>query len=1420
MARQERRVDSTKEQEKNTSQEPGSKLLSAGSISLLYGIAASLWILLSGHLLSYITTDPEKLNQLELIKGLGFVIVTTLFLYLLLRNQLLRVHLARANKKYLTREREVFFVIVILMFAVPAAGFGILNISLAPLEKAAFSDLRAITTLQFESIEDRNINRLNNLSDLSLRPEFIANIRALKEDNTSKAKTNINQHFKTMATTFGYENIGLVDQNLQPLVILTPHNPIKKEIRELALKNSIEKQGSDQAVYFDENNRNLGQIFIQPIVWDDKAPPVFIFASTSNAQEILKPIDNLPYSFETLEMFLIYEDKNKASPYILKMPSGKNPVEIQTISRRELTNLLTALPNTANSLKSKDHQGNDVIAAYTHLPDSNWLLATKIDYQEALAPAQTLAFLVSLLVFFVLLIGFIVLITVWRQQRQIFHTAIHAEESDARNKLHKQEMIYQEMFLANPHPMWIADNQTMTFLAVNAAAINHYGYSREEFMSMSEAEIQIKQLRHTQFSKDIDRHRKKDGSEISVEVSSRRLKFQNKDARLVIAYDVTEREYFQEKLQESERFALSIIDSLVGHISVLDESGTIIATNKGWRDFSIHEGANLRYTDKGANYFEVCQHAAMSKGDGDAAIVLKGLKMLMAGSFQHFHHEYPCHSPTEKRWFAVHLTRFQQGGHTRIVAFHENITTRRMAEEDLKTINRYYAALSAMNGAIIRARDPDDLVNEVCKIAVTHNPELKLVCARKLEKGVLVSSSASQGHASQLASEAFFEYNELENIEHSEEPCAVAISEERPVAIGDIVNHKQSAQWASSAKKHGLKSALLCPIVRRNDTWGVLMFFADQTNYFRKELVDLLSELTADLAYSLDMLDLEQKRREIEAKLLLNAKIIESSKEGIFITDKKNHITMVNPSVSTITGYESDELLGQNPRILNSGYQTLKFYKDFWYRLQHTGHWEGEIWDRRKDGEVFPVWMSVTRVADPTSDNYHHIAIYQDITERKKHETYIEHMATHDILTDLPNRSVLQERASLTIAQASRHDSIIALLFIDLDRFKLINDTLGHEIGDQVLKAIAKRIAGVLRESDTISRVGGDEFVAVLSNVRSKEDVSLVANKIIYEVTQPINIEQHSLVVTASIGISLYPEHGRDVQGLMRIADIAMMTAKQSGQDRYHFYAGEMGADVGEHLTILNALRSATDKGQIFLVYQPQIDLRNKRVVGIEALTRWQHPDFGLVTPDQFIPLAEDSGIIISLGNWIMREACRQTQDWRVQGILDVPVSVNVSTLQFRQEDFVERVRTILAETGLPAEKLELEVTESLLIVNVKNSLAKIKELQEMGIFVAIDDFGTGYSSMSYLRQLSFNRLKIDKSFIDDIPNRPDAVAIVRAIISLGAAVGTTVIAEGVETDEQADFLSSIWCSQAQGYLFARPMPGKKLEYWLETRPE
>lgn len=1387
-------------------------LLNPGTITLLYIVAASIWILLSGYLVAHSAIDPAKANQLEAVKGIGFVVVTGLMLYLVLKSKALAVF---------TTDKGILYAVILLVILVLSAGFSILNAIIPQFEKTMFTDLDRTINQKIGSIKQREVEHRQALSSLSSDPAFIDNVVEFKKNNSPKARTNIEDKLKEAALIHGYENISLIDKDSDQLITFNLQGRKTGDIPDVNLSAQTINTFT-QSLYLDIDIHQLRQSFIQPIQWRADAPPMFIVASLPPRQELLKPSDKTAHRYETLEFFFVSDDRsNVAQLDTSEKLTGDSPFYITSMNEHELSSFISPTPASNDSLQTKNYYLSDAIAVSRPLEGSGWLLVAKVDRSEVMGQANNLVSLLTGWVLLALTIFLTILLLLWRHQRYRHEHELLQKEVVFERQLRAQESVYKELFEANPIPMWILDSEKNTFLSVNQAAQDHYGYSLKEFLCMSESDLYVDSNRTVATEPAPIFHQKKDGTQIAVEISSRPLGFQNKDARIVLAYDVTEREVLEKNLKGSEDFAFGVIDSLSGNISVLDENGTIIATNKKWRDFSTSEGASLRDTDKGVNYLNVCERAAASTKD--AVTVLDGLKKLMTGQRQHFQHEYPCHSPTEQRWFSLHLTRFNHGPQKRIVCYHENITSRKLAEENLQTINTYYAALSAMNGAIIRAVNTEQLLNDVCRIAVTHIEQLKFVCTRKLYEGTFQSSRESRGKASAYPANYSFEYDEIKLKDDEEpsvqEPCSRAVATGHPVLIKDLTDYHKAPSWATAATARGLESALIFPIIRREETWGVMMFFADKKEFFSKELVRLLKELCQDLAFSLDMLEMDKTRRENEADLRLNAKIIESTKEGVYITNSKNKITLANPSVSRITGYTTDELLGKNPRIFNSGFHPKKFFKEFWYRLVHAGYWEGEIWNRRKSGEIFPSWLSVTRVEDTTNDSFNHVAIFRDVTEKKKQESHIEHMATHDLLTDLPNRSILKERASLTIAQAERQKSIVALLFIDLDHFKLMNDTLGHEIGDQILINTGNRIASTLRDSDTISRIGGDEFVVLLNNVRSREDVASVSEKINRAIAQPLAIEHHTLLLTASIGIAMYPEHGSDISGLMRIADLAMITAKQTGKDKYHFYSGDLGSDAEEHLIILNALRSAANDGQMFLVYQPQINLRNKSLIGMEALVRWQHPDLGLVRPDQFIPLAEESGIILTLGSWIMREACRQAQQWRSQGILDVPVSVNVSALQFRHESFVEDVRSILTETGLPSNKLELEVTESLLILNIKGAIEKIKELKQLGVTIAIDDFGTGYSSMSYLRQILPNRLKIDKSFIDDLPHKKDAVAIARAIISLGGAVGTEIIAEGVETEEQADFLSSIWCSQAQGYYFARPMPATDLESWLESWP-
>ncbi len=462
--------------------------------------------------------------------------------------------------------------------------------------------------------------------------------------------------------------------------------------------------------------------------------------------------------------------------------------------------------------------------------------------------------------------------------------------------------------------------------------------------------------------------------------------------------------------------------------------------------------------------------------------------------------------------------------------------------------------------------------------------------------------------------------------------------------------------------------------------------------------------------------------------------------------------------------------------------------------------------------------LSVSRKDIDVGMAHRFIVLARDITERKAAERRILNLAHYDGLTGLPNRALLADRMKVAIKRAAREFARLAVLFVDLDRFKPINDSLGHEIGDHLLKAVAERMQTAVRSVDTVSRVGGDEFVVLLSEIETGEDAARVAEKLIFGLSQPYRIEGHELLLTASIGICIYPDNGTEPGILLRNADASMYAAKEAGRNRYQFYSEEMTARAIQRLDMERDLRRALGRGEMFLVYQPQIELATGTVVGVEVFMRWRHSRRGLISPRDFIPVAEDTGLILPMGDWTLLESCRQARQWRERDLLGASISVNVSAVQFRQTDFVEVVERALADSGLPSDGLELELTESVAMQGVESAFEKLRRLDMLGVKVAIDDFGTGYSSLSYLRQFSVGRLKIDQSFVRDLPGNIDAEAIATAIVAMGLSLGLRIIAEGIETEAQAEFLQSILCQEGQGYLYASPMTASEFETWVAAR--
>lgn len=571
--------------------------------------------------------------------------------------------------------------------------------------------------------------------------------------------------------------------------------------------------------------------------------------------------------------------------------------------------------------------------------------------------------------------------------------------------------------------------------------------------------------------------------------------------------------------------------------------------------------------------------------------------------------------------------------------------------------------------------------------------------------------------------------------------------------------------------------------------------------------------LCANVREAFDRFDLTQKGAQF-------TKIYENTVEGIIIADHGTAIRAVNPAFSAITGYAPEEVIGKTPALLKSGNHDREFYQEMWSALEQDGKWTGEIWNKRKGGEIYPEWLNITVIRDSQGNVSQYVALFSDITEHKRNEERLRHQAYHDGLTGLPNRLMLGENLELAISQAERTVQQVAILLMDLDHFKFVNDTLGHDYGDKLLLAVAERLKSALRKGDTLARMGGDEFTLLLPLVKDTDEIAAVIEKVVNCLVLPFRIGANERVVTVSIGISSYPQDGTTPEELLKNADSALYQAKEAGRNTYVFFTAAMTARAKERIVIENELRHALVSGEIEVFYQPKMRIKDQSITGMEALVRWNHPTRGLVEPKDFIAIAEETGQIIVLGKLVLEQACRQTAEWHRQGWHKLRVSVNLSAYQFRDDDLFDAITRILEQTRIDPRCLEIEMTESVVMRDAEASIELLLMLKRLGINLAIDDFGTGYSSLSYLRRLPFDTLKVDQSFVRDVTTDHHSAELIRTIIGMAHGFKLEVVAEGVETEEQLEFLRKHHCDVIQGYLVAQPLSARKFEALLKGRSE
>ncbi|ADE12742.1 PAS domain S-box protein [Sideroxydans lithotrophicus] len=1338
------------------------KRLTPARIALLYAAFAALWIFASDKLLVLAVRDPELIVQISTYKGLIFVFVTTWLLYLLMQSwiiQTVRTSLPETAANDAHNVHTLFAIFLCLVLIVPLFGFGIARLYGPRIQQVAFADLASIAELKTNQIEIWLKEWRDDAEEFSQREGFSENVEQWFKHGDKNAKHYVLGRMDTLADMQGYDPV-LLDTHGKPgLAADFVSDPIAEKVWLDLLKSALLSSRPQHSDLYRDSNGAIRLDFVVPLYLPNPQRLVGAIVLRAPVNKLFFPlIQSWPTSSSSAETVLVRQEGDQIL-FLNELRHQKNTALTLRfpIDHSGMPAAASIKSKTPQTLEGVDYRGIRVLAATRPIPGTDWHLVAKVDRDEVMALPNEMIFWLGLVAILIVFVVTSAVMLIWRQQQRLHRMELANRSSEQDKQL---KLFYDLPFIG----MAITSPATKRWVYANDRLCDMLGYSRDDLLKTAWID-----LTHPD---DVAGNLKEFERMVAGETDGFNIekRFIRKDGSpITVNLDV--------KCTRRADGKPDLIVALVDDITQRKQTELALrakeATYRSLFDNMLNGVAHYRMIFRdGApvDYEFIAVNPAFGKTTGLKDVVGRKVSEVIPGyceanqdSLQVFgkvaQTGEACHwehyLSALGKWFSFSIYSPAPG---EFVVVSEDITERKQAETALRDSEDRFRSI--FNNAI----DGILLADSGTRKFIMGNSAI----ARML--------GYSNEELLQLGTE---DIHPEQDKEYYIAQFAMMVRGESTLSSNAVVKRKDGSVFYADIKASPL---------RIGDKVYLMGFFRDIT-----------------------------ERKQTEDALRQGAAVFESSHNGIIITDLDGHILAANQAYADISGYTESELLGQNPRILNSGRQSRDFYRKMWANIKEAGSWQGELWNRRKNGEIYPTWLAVSAVRNDQGKATHYVGISSDLSQLRQTEAEREHLAHYDPLTDLPNRLLLRSHLTHALAQAKRHHNQVGVLYLDLDRFKNINDSLGYQVGDELLVTLTERLTMHMRSEDLLARLGGDEFLLVLEHINEPEDSAIVARSLLETLAQPFVLHgEREIFIGASIGISIFPNDGDSAEQLIQHADAAMHQAKTLGRNTYHFYTEDLSRASNEHLELENRLRHAITANQLRVYYQPQVDIATGHIIGAEALVRWQDPERGLVQPGQFIPLAEETGLIGAIGEWVLKETCLQGMRWIDAGLPFLTLAVNLSPHQFLRGNIAGLISKVLAETGFPADRLELELTESALMQQGEDVIKMLHLLRAQDIRLAIDDFGTGYSSLSYLKRFPLDILKIDKSFVDDIPFHQDDMEIAATIIAMGHILGFKVLAEGVETREQLEFLQARGCDLYQGYLTSPPIPAEEFEKLLK----